>query len=149
MKRYVLYIFMILSLFFVAPASAANFVEVIRDDKNLVYIDLASVQDKQYYYTVWEKWIPRTIEIKHIIQKALEQSRHNIKISADDFSHQLILCAYHKTEPKYETLAIYYYDKNGNTILRESLPFDPYQWSDIPPNTYAEYLHKWIINNIN
>lgn len=128
---------MVLILFaFVATSHAANFVEILRNEEYLVYIDIESMQDKSMYVSVWEKWIPRG-------RTAIEAK----KAYKSDVDFYMNLCAYKKDSREWQPLAFYAYLKNGK-IEQEVSAHEPYsfKWEPIVPGSIGEDMYRLIMH---
>lgn len=124
----------LLMLCVATTASAANFVEIIRDDSFLVYLDLDSLQDKGDYLTCWTKWIPRG--------KEAQQYKNYYKKTV---VHQMIISAYKKNTCQKQDIAIYTYFKEGNYSEDLVRNLTSEGWQDIIPQSYGESV--WKVSN--
>lgn len=114
---------------FAYTASAANFVEIIRDDNFLIYIDVDSLQDKGDYLTCWTKWIPRGKELE----------RYN-KMTKKKVSHLMGFDAYKVNDHQSQRLAEYYYYKNGEHEKNFAWNLTSNGWEELVPQSYGEFI---------
>ena len=114
-------------------ASAANFVEIYRDDDCLYYLDSDSFQDKGDYATCWTKFIPRGEELK----------RAN-KIFKKNVSYFMEFYAYKLNERQSQKLAAYVYYENGEheELLNSNLSMD--NWKEVIPETIGEFIWECV-----
>lgn len=131
MKKIILGLLLIFCV--VSMASAANFVEIGRDENYLIYIDMDSLQNKGDYLTCWIKTIPRG--------KELEKLNKNSK---NKLSFIMLFSAYKVNERQMQALATYFYyeDSDHETILNRNLTING--WEEIIPQTYAEFIWEYL-----
>ena len=136
MKKVIILILLLLS--FASAANAANFMEIMRDDRFLIYIDTESIQDKDSYCSVWEKWIPRGKEATEI-KKELK----------GDVDYWMRLTAHKKDAKESQTLAMYVYMKNGRIkeFVSSNTPLS-FKWKPIIPGSVAEEIYDLIMHAI-
>ncbi|MCE5201150.1 MAG: hypothetical protein LLF78_01355 [Synergistaceae bacterium] len=115
-------------------ASAANFVEIYRDDDYYsIYLDSDSFQNKGDYVTCWKKCIPIGEELKRVN-----------KISKKKVSHFMYFDAYKLNERQSQNLAQYVYFENGEheELFNSNLSID--KWKEIVPETVGEHIWEWV-----
>lgn len=110
-------------------AYAANFVEVYRDDRYLIFIDVSSLEDHGDYVTVWEKWIYRGRKLEEMKKKFGEKIAYDISLNA-----------YKKNTKESQSLSCSTYDNNGIVLFNYNLTFSPYKFEPIFPESIGEFL---------
>ena len=110
-------------------AYAANFVEVLREDKYIIYLDISSLEDKGDYVTVWEKWVYRGGKLQEWKKKHGEK-----------FAYDMILWAYKTNAKESQILSWYAYGNDGVVLDSNNGTFSPYSFTPLPPNSIGESL---------
>jgi hypothetical protein len=116
-----------------STASAANFVEICRDDYFLIYIDIDFLQPKGDYVTCWTKWIPRGKELEKVN-----------KFFKKKVSHYMQFYAYKIYDRQSQELVKLVYFENGEfeTFLNRNLTING--WKEIIPQTYGEMIWELV-----
>lgn len=136
MKKTLAHLFIMLSLFITSTAHAVNFVEIIRNDRWLVYVDTDSIERRDDYLVAWTKWIPRG-----------EQAAEARKRFKKTIVHQMSFDAYNTQRRQTQTLHFVIYGENGTIIESDSRPFAPSGYSEIIPGTNGATLYDFIMLN--
>lgn len=125
------------------PVSAANFVELGRDEDYLIYVDINSIEERSTYgnnYIVaWVKWIPRGEALKEL--SAIFEPK-----SVDCF---MSFYAYDKNHKRGQRLMYTLYDKKGNVIVSDSQAFSLGQYQEIIPGSYSELFYDMVMLHYN
>lgn len=126
-----------------SPAYAVNFVEILRNENDLIYLDLDSVSQRSSlgrdYIVAWVKWIPRGDKLK-------EQSK---LYKTNSLDYIIRLSAFDKNLKQVQVLAFSAYDKKGNVIASNSWQFSPSDYSEIAPQTYGDWIYDIVMFNYN
>ena len=110
-------------------AYAANFVEIFRSDRYLIFLDVSSLEDHGDYVTVWEKWIYRGRKLEEMKKKFGEKIAYDIALNA-----------YKKNTKESQSLSCSTYDNNGIVLFNYNLTFSPYKFEPIFPESIGEFL---------
>lgn len=108
---------------------AANFVEIYNDDRDSVFLDTSSIQDKGTYYQVWTKWVLKGEEKKEASKKYKKE-----------VEHYMFLTAYTKKAKQFCSLATYIYDKDGQVINSFSSENYPISWENVIPDSVGDII---------
>lgn len=131
MKRIILALLLVFCV--ASMASAANFVEILRNDKFFIYIDVDSLQNKGDYVTCWTKWIP----------KGKELERYN-KMFKKKVSHLMGFDAYKVNDRQTQRLAEYCFYKNGEYEKNFAWDLTSNGWVEIVPQSYSESIWESV-----
>lgn len=122
---------------FALPAWSANFVEIVRNDENLIYLDLDSIemrtQAHNRYLVVWTKWISRG-----------EEAKKDAKIYKQPVDYIMELFACNMEQRQIQRLSSLYYNKKGQIIDKYLNEFLVSRYIDIPPQTYADWIYEIV-----
>lgn len=132
MKKAFLGILLLAGILFLPAdrANAANFVEVYRNDNNYhIYIDSASIEDKGDYFLVWEKYIPKSVEMD---KKKKEYGQI--------YSHMLVQEAFKKKYREFQSLWIIDYGTDGSVINQIRRPYSVSGYEQVVPNSIGAVL---------
>lgn len=131
MRKIILAFLLILCV--ASTSRAVDFVEIIKDDNFLIYIDADSMQKEGDYWTFWTKWIPRGEQLKLINKTKNKKVSHIMQFSA--FKIKI---------PQRQLLAEYYYYKNGEYEKNFASEFIYNGWQEVPPESYAKLFWEII-----
>jgi len=109
-------------------ASAANFVEIVRDARWTISIDVSSIEDKGAYIAAWAKWIPGN--------EMLEKLRESF---GPNYAYQVEKRAFNKKSREEQLLDVVAYDPNGAAIDEFHSPFSPDRYTPSAPGSYVEF----------
>lgn len=135
MKKYVLYIFVVLSLFISLPANAANFVELTRDKNNVISVDTDSIAKRGNYTVIWVKWIPRG-DVKKQFKERVSK----------EITYYLTFMAFRDKYPQYQVLSVNCYFTDNTVEQTLSSKFSNDAWEEIAPQSYGDLIYNYIKN---
>ena len=108
-------------------AGAANCVEIVRDARWTISIDVTSIEDKGAYITAWAKWIPGN--------EMLEKFRESF---GPNYAYQVERRAFSKKSREEQLLDVVACDRNGSAIDEFHAPFSPGSYIPAAPGSYVE-----------
>ena len=114
------------------PAYAEeDYIEICRDENQIRFLNIASVEDRGEYVVAWTKMIPRG----ELLSKL---NKNGVKVS-------FILCleAYNKKYKQYMFIKDVYYDKQQAVIATKD--FDSQKWRSVVPNTVSEAVYDSVM----
>lgn len=136
MKRIALILFLLFSL--CVPVYAANFVEIARDDRYLIYIDADSIElrktNNNEYIVAWIKWIYRGDSAKELSKEYKQK-----------VDHKMSFLALNRDARQMQSLSDHLYDKKGNILEDGSWQFQSSEYSEVIPNSYGELIYDFIM----
>lgn len=139
MKKVVLVIFLLFCM--CLPAYAVHFIEIVNDDKRIIYIDADSIETRKSgnheYAVAWIKMIPLGDFAKELT------TRDNKTVASS-----MELWAFTKGAKQYQVLSMVRYDKNGALIFQESHPFEIAWCSDIVPQTFPDFFYDLVMDSL-
>lgn len=141
MKKILCMLFLLLC--FVMPASAANFVEIHRDEKWSIQLDFDSLPKESDLVklkklgptggiNVWIRWVPQGEQVKELE-----------RIYGRPVGYMLWNGAYSEDAKSYRDWALLAYSPRGDVVDNTKYPG---QWTSIPPGTYHEMCYDYILS---
>lgn len=121
-------------ILFTSTSFAANFVEIIRDENFLIFVDTESIQYKNSHYVAWSKWILRG-----------ENAKEAKKRYKKPVSHIMMLDAYKKESREVQLLASYTYATDGSILNSASREISVNKWDAVIPQSYGDVIYQAVI----
>lgn len=130
----------VLVLGFVLPASAEIFMKINDDENYLIYVDIASVEqrtsDGNDYIVAWVKFIPRG-----------EMLKRKLKLyQLTSIGHMSEFVAFSKDLMLSQLLAARIYDEKGKMLYDGSSEFSPDKYEEVAPETYGERVYNQVMH---
>ncbi len=120
-------------LSFTLPAFATNFVEVLRTDTWIAYVDLDSIEPREDYLVAWTRWHPLGEEKKRIV-----------KILSRQFSYQMRFDAYNPGKRQMQPLEIISYELDGEAFENQLWPFSLSAYEEVIPGTNGAAVYDFV-----
>lgn len=119
-------------------ANAANFIEISRDEKNLLLLDISSLRDNGDYVTVWTKWVSRG-----------ENLKEKKKVFGEKYAYMLMLQAFNKNIKEMQVNYGHAYSNDGKVLHTFENAFSSYKFEPVAPGSYGEALWDMVMRLTN
>jgi len=147
-------------LFVILPLScfSQNWVEAVKNDRQLIEVDFSSIKRTEKSVSFWERTSYQQKDIDYYIDKQIKiVERYNYKLKREDFKNWKYTMAYsthYCNQEKYSVSTIILYRSNGTIIYRIDTPDKEIEKVNIAPNSLMWGIHvyfcntyKFILNN--
>lgn len=120
-------------LFVASAVFAANFVEIARSDRFLIYADASTLSDKGNYYTIMTKWIPRGAAIREM------RKEYGYKIE-----YEMVMEGISKDGSQIRRMDSFAVSSNGKAFVT---PDEGNSWEGVVPQTYGEAVADFVMKS--
>lgn len=140
MKKIALVLFLLFCM--CVPAYADNLVELFTGTKNIIYVDVDSIElrkDKNNEYVqVRTLWFPKGEQIEELFESYKKE-----------VGYQVMIWALNTKARQWQSLSVIAFDTKNNMFDDDTRPFKVSQYDDVIPSSYSQYIYEPVMDYYN